>query len=50
MKTWFTVTLLVLGAIVATGQVANDYLFTIRDGRKFGFINRSGAVVVNPRL
>jgi hypothetical protein len=50
MKTWFTVTLLLLGAIAATGQVDNDYLFTIRDGRKFGFINRSGAVVVSPRF
>ncbi len=27
----------------------NDYLFPIRDGRKFGFINRAGAVVVSPQ-
>jgi WG containing repeat len=39
-----------LGAVVATAQVGNDYLFMIRDGRKFGFINRSGAVVVPPKF
>ncbi len=27
----------------------NDHLFPIRDGRKFGFINRSGTVVVAPQ-
>ena len=50
MKIPATISLLVLGAALAFGQPANDYLFAIRDGRKFGFINRSGAVVVAPRF
>src|SRR4051812_35728061 len=36
-------------AISALGQSkTNDHLFPIREGRKFGFINRSGALVVAP--
>ena len=49
MKTRTTVTLLLLGAAAASAQSGNDYLFPIRDNRKFGFINRSGTVVVSPR-
>jgi hypothetical protein len=44
-----SITLFVLGAVLY-GQAGNDYLFAIRDGRKIGFINRSGAVVVPPRF
>jgi hypothetical protein len=50
MKTLTAVTFVLLGAIVATPQGGNDYLYAIRDGRKFGFINRSGAVVVSPKF
>jgi len=49
MKIRCTATLLLLTAIVAPAQRENDYLFMIRDGQKFGFINRSGAVVVAPK-
>jgi hypothetical protein len=35
---------------LAWAQTGNDWLFAIRDGRKIGFINRSGAVVVPPRF
>jgi WG containing repeat len=35
-------------ASLAPAQRANDYLYPIREGRKFGFINRTGAVVVPP--
>ena len=35
-------------AYLAPAQRANDYLYPIREGRKFGFINRTGAVVVPP--
>jgi hypothetical protein len=45
-----TITLFVLGAGLACGQAGNDYLFAIRDGKKFGFINRSGKVIVPPRF
>jgi hypothetical protein len=38
--------LLLLGASFAPAQTANDYLYPIREGRKFGFINRTGKVVV----
>jgi len=42
--------LLVLGSGLAFPQAANDYLFAIRQSKKFGFINRSGTVVVPPRF
>jgi len=48
MKIPATIRLLALGSGLAFGQPGNDYLFAIRDGKKFGFINRSGAVVVSP--
>jgi len=36
--------------VLAPGQPRpNDHLFPIREGRKFGFINRAGAVVVPPQ-
>ncbi|MEO8131888.1 MAG: WG repeat-containing protein [Bryobacteraceae bacterium] len=42
--------LLVVGLLASLGAYgqprANDHLFPIREGRKFGFINRSGTVVV----
>jgi hypothetical protein len=50
MRIQGTITLFALGAGLAFGQAVNDYLFAIRDGKKFGFINRSGAVVVSPRF
>jgi hypothetical protein len=45
-----TFTLLALASGLALAQPGNDYLFAIRDGRKIGFINRSGTVVVAPRF
>ena len=39
-----------LAASLAFAQPANDYLYPIRDGKKFGFINRSGTVVVTPKF
>jgi hypothetical protein len=45
-----TIVLLALTSALAPAQSANDYLFPIRDGRKLGFINRSGALVVQPRF
>jgi hypothetical protein len=42
--------LVILGAVLSFGQAGHDYLFAIRDGKKIGFINRSGAVVVPPRF
>jgi hypothetical protein len=50
MRIAATTTLFVLGSGLALGQPANDYLFAIRDGKKIGFINRSGAVIVSPRF
>jgi hypothetical protein len=50
MRTSRAVTLFLLGAALAFGQPANDYLYAIRDGKKFGFINRSGTVVVAPKF
>lgn len=50
MRTCSALALLLLGAAVAAPQPANDYLYPIREGRKFGFINRSGTVVVSPRF
>ena len=50
MKIPATITLLALGSGLAFGQTGNDYLFPIRDGKKLGFINRSGKVVVPPRF
>ena len=44
-----TLSLLALAAGVALAQAGSDYLFPIRDGKKFGFINRSGKVVVPPK-
>ncbi|HJZ99432.1 MAG TPA: WG repeat-containing protein [Candidatus Solibacter sp.] len=35
---------------LAWAQTGNDWLFAIRDGRKIGFINRAGAIVVPPRF
>jgi hypothetical protein len=40
----------VIVTVLMFAQPANDYLFPIRDGRKIGFINRSGTVVVAPRF
>jgi len=39
---------LLFGVALANAQRTNDYLYPIREGRKFGFINRSGAVVAPP--
>ena len=41
--------LLWLGALLATAQPPNSYLYPIREGNKFGFIDRTGAVVVAPK-
>jgi hypothetical protein len=49
MRSPAAISLFVLGAALF-GQAGNDYLFAIRDGKKIGFINRSGAVVVPPRF
>ena len=35
---------------LAWAQTGNDWLFAIRDGRKIGFINRAGAIIVQPRF
>jgi len=43
------VMVIALGALVTPGQVANDYLYMIREGSRAGFINRSGVVVVPPK-
>jgi hypothetical protein len=43
------VLLAIAGAGIALAQHASDCLYPIRDGRKFGFINRSGTVVVQPQ-
>ena len=47
MKAQFAATILLLAA--AAQAQTNEYLYPIREGRKFGFINRAGAVVVPPR-
>jgi len=39
---------LVLGMAPAHAQAPGDHLYAIREGRKIGFINRSGTVVVAP--
>lgn len=41
--------LLLAAASLGAAQPANDYLYPIREGRKLGFINRKGAVVVAPK-
>jgi len=41
---------LLISAGWAAGQGTGDYLFPIRDGKKFGFINRAGTVVVSPQF
>jgi hypothetical protein len=38
-----------LFVMAAGAQSSNPYLYVIREGRKLGFINRSGAVVVAPK-
>ena len=43
------ITLGLLSGAIASAQVGHDYLFPIRDGRKLGFINRSGTIVVPPQ-
>jgi len=43
------ITLGLLSGAIASSQIANGYLFPIREGRKLGFINRSGAIVVPPQ-
>jgi hypothetical protein len=48
MKSSCLVVLAMFGAALADGQAANDYLYPIREGSKWGFINRSGTVVVAP--
>lgn len=50
MKISAIVILSILSCGVSFGQAGNGYLFPIRDGKKFGFINRSGSVVVAPRF
>ncbi|HEY2017571.1 MAG TPA: WG repeat-containing protein [Bryobacteraceae bacterium] len=40
--------LLIFGASFIPAQRTNDYLYPIREGRKFGFINRAGAIIVPP--
>jgi hypothetical protein len=41
--------LLWLGALLAPAQGPNSYLYPIREGNKFGFIDRTGSVVVAPK-
>lgn len=41
--------LLTLLASILWAQSSGDYLYPIRDGRKFGFINRAGKVVAPPQ-
>ena len=41
--------LLVFGALLAPMQGATDRLDPIREGRKSGFINRAGGIVVAPQ-
>jgi hypothetical protein len=43
-----TATVLLLGALVLSAQPVHDHLYPIREGRKLGFINRAGTVVVAP--
>ena len=43
-----TAAFLIFGVALAGAQPANDHLYPIREGRKFGFINRAGTVVVPP--
>jgi hypothetical protein len=38
-----------LGALLAPEQRPNSYLYPIREGNKFGFIDRTGSVVVAPK-
>ena len=50
MKTCATLLLFLLVALPSAGQSDKDNLFKIRDNsRKFGFINRAGAVVIPPK-
>lgn len=44
-----TTILLLLAALLAPAQRADSYLYPIRDGSKFGFINREGTIVVAPQ-
>lgn len=41
--------LLLSGTILSPAQRMNDYLYPIREGKKLGLINRSGAIVVAPQ-
>ena len=41
--------LLWLGALLAPAQRPDSYLYPIREGNKFGFIDRTGSVVVAPK-
>jgi WG containing repeat len=43
------VVLLMVGAALAPAQRLHDYLYPIREGSKFGFIDRAGSVVVPPK-
>src|SRR5580704_10286912 len=43
-----SVILLILAAVSAPAQRVNQYLYPIREGSKFGFIDRTGAIVVPP--
>jgi WG repeat protein len=50
MKTCATLLLFLPVALPSAGQSDKDNLFKIRDNsRKFGFINRAGAVVIPPK-
>jgi hypothetical protein len=42
--------MILLTSCLTWAQPQNDWLFPIRDGRKIGFINRAGTVVVAPRF
>jgi hypothetical protein len=48
MKTATILALLV--SSLTRAQTGSDWLFPIRDGKKIGFINRAGAVIVPPRF
>jgi hypothetical protein len=37
------------GGLFAPAQRVNDYLYPIREGSKFGFIDRAGSIVVAPK-